>query len=299
VGEFNGPFVGTEALASGRLTRWGLASRYRRIYRNVYLARNQQLTAKSRAVAAWLWSNREATLAGLSAAALHGSRWIDNDEPAELYRRNGKPVDGIIIHRDELREDEVTALRGIRTTTAARTAFDMGRRNGRKTAVIRLDALANATRLTVGDIEFLVRRHCGARGIVQLRQLLSLMDAGAESPQETRTRLVLIEAGLPKPQTQIVVCDDFGDSFARVDMGYEEYKVGVEYDGIQHWDPEARAYDIERHARLLAHGWQIVRVSADILQYRPHTIVARTCDALAAAGAEWPVIARYTGRYRS
>ncbi|MDT5065614.1 MAG: hypothetical protein QOK02_1769 [Mycobacterium sp.] len=70
--------------------------------------------------------------------------------------------------------------------------------------------------------------HRGARGLVQLRQVLELMDGGAESPQETRTRLVLIGAGLRQPQTQIEVRDAGGYPFARVDMGWEEYKVGVE-----------------------------------------------------------------------
>ena len=181
-------------------------------------------------------------------------------------------------------------------TTVARTAFDLGRRKGLRTAVIRVDTLANTTGLTAAGVEDVMRRHREVRGLVQLRQVLELMDGGAESPQETRTRLVLIDAGLPRPQTQIVVRDGFGYSFARVDMGYEEFKVGVEYDGPQHWDDEVRAYDIDRHARLLARGWRIVRVSADILRYRQHEIVARTCDALAAAGAEWPVIARYLAR---
>jgi hypothetical protein len=157
--------------------------------------------------------------------------------------------------------------------------------------VIRLDALANATGLTAADVEDLIGRHRGVRGLVQLRQVLASMDGGAESPQETRTRLVLIDAGLPSPQTQMKVCDAFGYAFARVDMGYEDFKVGVEYDGIQHWDPRARAYDIDRHAILRACGWRIVRVSADILRYRPHVIVGRTCEALADAGADWPVIA--------
>ncbi len=178
----------------------------------------------------------------------------------------------------------------------ARTAFDLGRRKGLKQAVINVDALAYATRLTASDVEALIPGHRGARGLVQLRQALELMDGGAESPQETRTRLVLIEAGLPRPQTQIAVHDDFGEAFARIDMGYEAYKVGVEYDGIQHWNPRERAYDIDRHAKLQARGWRIVRVSAEILHYRPHTIVTRTCDALAAAGAEWPVVARFSAK---
>ncbi len=292
----DGPFVGTEALASGLVTRRGLLRRHDAIYRNVYLDKCEELTPTTRAKSAWLWSGRAATVGGLSAAALHGSRWIDVAKPAELYRRNGKPVDGIVIHRDQLRDDEVCEVQGIPATTLARTAFDLGRRKGRETAVIRMDALANATRLTAAGVEDVMQRHRGARGLVQLRKVLWLMDAGAESPQETRTRLVLIDAGLPRPQTQIVVRDGFGYSFARVDMGYEEFKVGMEYDGPQHWDSESRAYDIDRHAKLLAKGWRIVRVSADILRYRPHEIVARTCDALRRAGAEWPIIARYLTR---
>ena len=176
----------------------------------------------------------------------------------------------------------------------ARTAFDLGRRKGLGTAVIRVDALANATGLAPADVDGLISRHRGVRGLVQLRQVLELMDGGAESPQETRTRMVLLDAGLPKPQAQIAVHDTSGYAFARIDMGYEEYRVGVEYDGPQHWDDSARAYDIDRHARLVALGWRIIRVSADILRYRPHMIVCRTCDALAHAGAEWPVIARFS-----
>jgi very-short-patch-repair endonuclease len=76
-------------------------------------------------------------------------------------------------------------------------------------------------------------------------------------------------------------------------MGYEDLKVGVEYDGEHHWtEPEQYVYDIDRHAELLARGWAIIRVSGQMLRYRPEVIVTRVCAALRAAGAEWPVIAR-------
>ena len=66
VTDFDGPFLGTEALAAGTVSRRGLNSRHRAIYRNVYLARGEELTALARAKAAWLWSERRGTLAGLS-----------------------------------------------------------------------------------------------------------------------------------------------------------------------------------------------------------------------------------------
>ncbi|MFZ0833935.1 MAG: DUF559 domain-containing protein, partial [Mycobacterium sp.] len=166
------------------------------------------------------------------------------------------------------------------------------------TAVIRVDSLANATGLASVGVEKVAARNIGARGVVQLRRVLELMDGGAESPQETRTRLLLIRSGLPKPTTQIVVRDDFGEPFARVDMGYEDCLVGVEYDGPQHWtDPARRTADIERYAKLDARGWRIVRVNNELLRYRPRVIVARVCDALRAAGCPWLADIRLDARF--
>jgi hypothetical protein len=281
------PFIGTEALATGMLTRRALASRHDMVYRNVYLRKGAELTPDKRAVAAWLWSERNATIAGLSAAALHGSKWIDSELPAELIRSEACDVGRIVIHRGKLRDDEICVVRGMPVTTPVRTAFDLGRRDRLQTAIIQVDALANATGLKPEDVERLAESRRGARGIVQLRRVLELMDGGAESPQETRTRLLLIAAGFPKPQTQILVVDEYGAFVGRVDMGWEEWKLGVEYDGPQHWtDPEQHARDIERLANLAAQGWVIIRVSRDLLRYRSDVFLARVRDAARAAG--WP-----------
>jgi very-short-patch-repair endonuclease len=60
----------------------------------------------------------------------------------------------------------------------------------------------------------------------------------------------------------------------------------VEYDGEQHWtDRNVRARDIDRQADLESLDWRIVRVSADMLRYRPSTVVGRVRTALRAAGA--------------
>ncbi len=257
------------------------------IYRNVFLPKGIELTPKTKAFAAWLWSERKGVVAGTSAAALYGTKWIDARLPAELIRPEGS-TNGIVVHRATLDPAEIGSVNGVPVTTPARTAFDLGRRKGLVEAVVRLDALANATGCTPEHVAEVVARHGGARGLTQLRQALQLMDGGAESPPETRTRLLLIEAGLPRPQTQITVYDDGGYPFARIDMGYEDCKVGVEYDGEQHWtDPKRRAHDIDKSVELAEHGWLIVRVSADMLRYRPWVVVDRVIDALRAAGCTW------------
>lgn len=284
MGNLGWPFVGTEARAAGLVTDHGLRTGYVAVHGNVYVPRGVELDATDKAVAAWLWSRRQGVLAGLSAGALHNMRWIDADLPAELNRRSRDKVSGIILHSDVLAVDEICRRRGMPTTTAARTAFDIGRIRDVPTAVIRLDALRNATGVSVDQINSVIARYPGARNIRRLREAVALSDGGAESPQETRTRLLFIKNRLPRPSTQIEVYHDY--SFvARLDMGWPAHKVAVEFDGAQHWtDASQRSRDIDRIAELEALGWLVIRVSGEMLRDRPHVVLRRVRQALAQRG---------------
>lgn len=67
-------------------------------------------------------------------------------------------------------------------------------------------------------------------------------------------------------------------------MGWRQWKVAVEYDGVQHWtDSRQRAWDIERIALLEAAGWVVIRVSSGMLA-RPHAILDRIRSTLRARG---------------
>ena len=68
-------------------------------------------------------------------------------------------------------------------------------------AVVRIDALLNATKVSIGQVDSIKQRYPGARGIRQLRVTLDLADGGAESPQETRARLALVQSGMARPVT--------------------------------------------------------------------------------------------------
>ncbi len=283
-------FLGSEALAADTLNRYQLRTRYDALYRNVYVPRGAVLTPRDKAVAAWLWSGRRGVAAGLSAAALHGSKWIEAKHPAELIQDSRSGPVGIVIHSDKLWPDEVTVVRGVPATSLARTAFDLGRRMGNGEegviqAVIRVDAMLQATALKMNGLDPLLLRHKGVRGMCQLRRVLDLADDGAESPQETRLRLLLTWAGLRPSHTQINVYDGYA-LVGRLDMGYPEWKVGVQYDGAQHWeDPRQRALDIEQDVAYRDLGWRIVRVGADLIRNRQATIIRRVRAELRAAGA--------------
>ena len=277
--------VATEALASGLLTRRDLRRRYTKVHRNVYTRKGVELDATDRALAAWLWSGRRATLAGHSAAAWLGDRWVPAKAPVEVvHSRRGRP-NGIAIRSSRFRPDEVGEVRGVACTTAARTAYDLGRRLPVTMGIIRIDMLLNATDTSADSVINLVERYPGARGIRTLRRTLDLVDAGAESPQETRLRLLLVRAGLPRPTTQIPVADECGRVRRRIDMGWSNWAVGVEYDGEQHFS-SAVDYenDIDRLEFLAERGWTIVRVSSRQLRYERPAIVARVRRALERAG---------------
>jgi hypothetical protein len=276
--------VATEALASGSLTRRDLNRRYEKVHRNVYARKGLTLSAVDRARAAWLWSGRSATLVGHSAAAMLGSRWIPDDAPVEILHSHRPSPEGITVVSWELATDEVCRVDGVTCTTAARTAVDLGRRLPFETAVIRVDALLNATATTSESVADLAQRHTGLRGIRRMRAAMALVDAGAESPQETRLRLLLVQSGVPRPVTQIPVRNDRGRVVRRIDMGWPECLVGVEYDGEQHWTDTGRADDIDRLEFLAEKGWLIVRVSARQLRNQRPLVVQRVRKALRTRG---------------
>ena len=284
MGEMPWPFRGTEAVAAGALSVRELYRFYRPVYPGVYAPPDVEPSAIQRAVAAWLWSRRRGVVAGLSASAVLGTKWINGLVAAELVHHNRRAPQMLTVHSDELSLGETTEVDGMTVTTPARTAFDLGRRLNLKDGVKRIDALMNAAQLKVVEIESVIEGHPGVRGIGKLRKTLSLVDGGAESPYESLTRLMLVGAGLPHPQTQLPVFDELGFVVAYLDMGWPEYRVGVEFDGAQHWtDARQRSRDVERLADLEALGWTIIHVSSDMLRTSA-VVVGRVSAALQAAG---------------
>lgn len=273
------PFLGSEAVASGALTRSQLCTRYARLFRDVYVNRDVQVTAALRAKAGWLWAKRQGVVAGVSAAALHGSKWVEDTTTVELIHGNRHRLPGLHTRGDRIEEDEITVVNGVPVTTPARTVLDLGCWYPTMSGVAAIDSLARATEFKAADVELLAQRYPGRRGIARARLAITLFDAGAQSPKETWLRLVLVDAGLPRPQTQIPVRDEFGTVIAYLDLGWERLRVAVEYDGDQHRSDRSQySWDIGRLEILQRLGWIVIRVIAGD---RPAGIVRRVKTALA------------------
>ena len=284
--------MGSEALARGSLTRGQLRWNYRAIFPDVYLAKTEPLSLSARTIGAWLWSRRRAVVTGRAAAALHGAKWVDGSAPIELLWYNNHRPPGVVVRNERCSPDEVASTGQLTVATPARAGYDLARHLPRTMAVAHLDALARVTGVTPMDLYRLVHRYPGARGNKRARRSIELMDAGAESPKETWLRVLLLDAKFPRPAAQIRVTE--GAMTAFVDMGWQELKIGVEYDGDHHRTSRSQFLkDIMRVEMLERNGWIIIRVVAES---HPTEILHRVRQAFARRGHTSPSRNRTQGR---
>jgi hypothetical protein len=210
---------------------------------------------------------------------MHGAKWIDPALPAAIIETNRRPTPGVQVWEERIEPDEIAVVSGMRVTTPARTALDLTRRYPTDMAVAAVDALMQASELKMADVELLVHRYRGRHAMKAARAALELVDGGAQSPKETWLRLLLIRAGYPPPQTQIPVLNEWGWVDAYLDMGWEDIKVAVEYDGDQHRSSRYQyVKDIRRLEMLERHGWIVVRV---IAEDHPDDVIRRVAQSRA------------------
>lgn len=209
----------------------------------------------------------------------------EEDAPVELFIPVGTPWPrrpGICPTRTES-PGELVVHGDVTLTDPWRTALDCARSQPRYAALASLDAFAHAGMSTDFLAEYCKRLRPGSRGSRQAAELLALADCRAESPGESWTRLLVIDAGLPIPDCQVAVrC---GDDVFRLDLGYPEYRIGIEYDGRRHHtDPADRRHDARRRALIRSAGWEIIVIRAEDLRAHPRAVLESVLDVLLTHG---------------
>lgn len=216
-----------------------------------------------------------------TAAHVWGLRMLDQgrpdaDRPVEFMASSHLPFSGCVTYVTAIRSQEVTMRRGIRVTTLERTALDCARWLPRPDAVAALDQFA---RLGV-DLDELWRRS----GDWRVRDTLALADRGSGSPRESWLRVILVDGGLPRPATQIRVTLD-GDRHAYLDIGWERYRVAVEYDGQEHHSSAAdQLRDDTRREELGRMGWRVIAVRKDVVPGQTADLLEHVANALIERG---------------
>jgi very-short-patch-repair endonuclease len=145
--------------------------------------------------------------------------------------------------------------------TGTRAAWEVAATHRPDVAVPVLDEMLRLGIVGAGPLQDFAAGRAGRPGSTRARQAIELADAGAESPPESRLRLALVRRGLA-PSTQVRVRDATGRVVARLDLGFPDERVGIEYDGAHHAEPGQFAKDRRRLNAVHDAGWIVVFVTA-------------------------------------
>jgi hypothetical protein len=190
---------------------------------------------------------------------------------------------GLGVHVRQLQQDDVIEAADLRITSGAQTFLDLAARLPSAELVAVGDALMRCGWLTAQQLDERLARADRVRGVVRARACAPMLSPKAMSRPESLMRFWVVEAGLPVPQIQIPVMNRWGRVVVHADLGYEEWKVSMEYEGRQHAEIKQFGQDIDRYSLMAADGWLTLRFAGRHLQ-GPGAVVDRTRRALMSRG---------------
>jgi very-short-patch-repair endonuclease len=271
--------VGNRAIGD-RLARSILAP----LHRGVYAFGHRRLRAEGRWLAAVLAAGPGAVLSHRDAAALHGLRPSQSTKVTVSTAADVRSTSALWVRRRRrLTSDDVTVVRAIPVTSAARTLVDLA---PMLTAAQLGSALGEAERRGLLDpqaVQAALARVRGRHGHGHARltdALRAHAHAGAvllRSPLEERFLDLVLAAGLPRPQLNAPVAG------REVDAVWEAQRVVVELDGwAHHSGRQAAVRDREKTNRLQLAGFVVLRFLHGDLVARPAHVASAIRGALAA-----------------
>ncbi len=259
-------FVGRDAVREGALTASDLRGpRVRRLFRGVYCPAGVRVDHELRCRAAALTGEGALVLTGRSAAVVRGVELASASDTVDVIALPGCRVNrrpGLNVWRVAIETGDHEPWGNIPIARPERMTFDVLSTGPLIRAVADVDRILRAKLTTEARMTaYLEGRH--DHGIVRAREALALADPRAESPPESELRVRMHDAGL-HPELQLHIYAG-GTFVARVDFGFEEERLVVEYDGDWHGKTSALARDRRRQNDLRKAGWTIHFVTKDMM----------------------------------
>lgn len=216
------------------------------------------------------------TLSHTAAAVLWGLPRVGDDRPHVIQhtRPSVCVADDVVRHVHPLDDGEHDAVAGLRATSLLRTVLDCATWCRGADALAVMDAALRAG-MTQDDLRRALGGLVGRRGVRHARELVLLADDGAESPGESFSRAAVLAIGLPPPSTQVAV--DTADGRVWGDLGWDEWRLLLEYDGALKYGGDgvdALLREKRREDLVRERGWHVVRLTAEDLR-DPDRVLAR------------------------
>ena len=282
-----GPFSIVEAARAGVSRRQLRGSSWRRISLGLYVWAGLRLSSKLILQATLRLLPSQAVFSGPTAAWLHGLD-ISPFDPIEVTL---PPRSGILIRREVrvrravLNDADVVRRQEIQFTSALRTVFDLARHLPIIDAVANVDMALHNQIVDFDELRRYAEQQRRSRGLPQIARVLNLVEPATESPMESRLRMVLVMAGLPRPKVQVPLYDSKGRFICRPDLFYPDSELALEYDGSTHRDRLVE--DNRRQNRLIASGIRLLRFTASDVYNRPDAVVDQIRTAIGPPSVEF------------
>jgi hypothetical protein len=280
------PFLGSASELTPQRLRGRL---YRRLSPDLYVVGEEEPDLRTRTTAALLVLPDAVPCLTTSGTLLRLP--VDDDGLVHLARRRGAPRSersDVKVHRFPVADDECLELDGLRVADGPRTFVDLAARLDLEALVAVGDVVVR--RWGPGAIEAAIARRPHRPGLVLARAALPLLDAGADSPAETRARpgSRLHAAGFRGLRHGVVVRDEAGGWLAEPDLADEAARVAVQHDGWVHLvgDLKGRRKDLQRDELTRQQDWQVV-VATALDERRPHLLVDKVANAYRRAALLW------------
>jgi hypothetical protein len=184
------------------------------------------------------------------------------------------------VHQPPVPPNLVTRRHGIPVTNAVRTVRDLASCLGEERMNQVLDEALRKGFVSLVALRAFVDREKkpGRRGVGVLRRLLEEREPGYQpsaSELQAVSRRLLIGAGLTNFVEEYVIVDADGNFVARVDFGFFDAPVVVEFDGrANHSSKLDWQHDLDRRNRITAAGHAVIHATADKLRNHPEEFIA-------------------------
>lgn len=212
-----------------------------------------------------------------SAALLWGIELVGTPELPHVSvgrDRGGSQHPGVEVHRRDVPSGDRRDVGGVPVTSELRTLLDLCRWLPLAEAVASVDSALRQALVTVEELTGALRDLPAGRGRQQVARALQLMDPECGSVLESLCRVLMVERGIPAPESQYVV-RRAGRWIGRVDFAWPERRLIVETDGFAfHSNRADYRKDRRRLNALQLAGWVVLRFSWEDVVHDPDYVVA-------------------------
>lgn len=285
------PFLRREATSLGISERTLRSTRFRTVLTGVLVDARVPDTVVVRGRAVLLVAPEGGIISHWTAARLWGGVVPDNEWTHISFMRDVRfRVSGVKPHRFRHHLD-ITRRHGLPVTSPLQTFCHLAKHLGLVDLVALGDRLVKKNRFSTTDlVEYTQQWQGQCRG--DAYRAAALVRGRVDSVPESVLRVLMVMSGLPEPQVDIRLWHQDGRLRFRIDLGYEEIKLAVEYDGRWHDTAEQRAADTVRRSELEDEGWTFVLVTVEDLYDHPDRLIIDLTGALRGLGAAVPDILR-------